>query len=476
MSGGLDELYQQTLERIEKQAGDDGRLGMRILSWITHARRPLSVNELRHGLAVEYSDDGEGLEKFDGENLLSPGSLVDVCAGLVLIDSTSQIVRLVHYTTQEYFDKARLQLFKGAEVDISRACLTYLSYDFDRKLRDTVSIKMDIIYEALRSHPFLDYASHYWFSHVKSGLLVEFKNPVLLKVVARFKSSDNILISARIRRMLNSGLFPQFHLILGDIDLSALEIACELGLEELVTVLLDPSTVTCPISDRSLLFASDAGNLDILKLLLGYGARVNSTAKKLFGATITALGLACRKGHLSVAEFLIESGADIEGNGLVVVPPIHNATVAASGCAHIVDLLLKKGVNVNARDFFGRTACHMAAYHSSADSVRRLLDAGCDPELMDDGGRTALHYAADVSDYNMIKLLLDRGADASVKDGEGTTARNLFERRLEVLGVDNTGIGEQKRRLIERLRQLEQESSTPATNDPKESEANSSNE
>lgn len=105
------------------------------VSWITHARRPLLVGELRHGLAVEYRDDGEGLQEFDEDNLLSPGSLVDVCTGLVIIDSTSQIIRLVHYTTQEYFDNARLHLFKGAEIDMSRARLTYLSCSWDTKLR-----------------------------------------------------------------------------------------------------------------------------------------------------------------------------------------------------------------------------------------------------------------------------------------------------------------------------------------------------
>lgn len=69
MPGGLDELYRQTLERIQKEAGDDGTLGMRILSWITHARRPLLVGELQHGLAVEYCDDGEGLQEFDEDDL-----------------------------------------------------------------------------------------------------------------------------------------------------------------------------------------------------------------------------------------------------------------------------------------------------------------------------------------------------------------------------------------------------------------------
>ena len=49
----LDDLYRETLERIQKQPGEDGTLGMRVLSWITYTRRPLSVDELRHGLAVE---------------------------------------------------------------------------------------------------------------------------------------------------------------------------------------------------------------------------------------------------------------------------------------------------------------------------------------------------------------------------------------------------------------------------------------
>lgn len=195
MPGELDELYRQTLERIKKQAGDDGVLGMRILSWITHARRPLSVDELLHGLAVEFNkdddDDNEVTpEQLDEDNLLSPGSLVDVCADLVIIDSTSQIIRLVHYTTQEFFDKSRLHLFKDAEIDISRACLTYLSYSiFSRFPPRQVAPK------ASQSYHFLDYASHHWFLHVRSGLRVENPDPTLLKTVANYKNTVHIISS-----------------------------------------------------------------------------------------------------------------------------------------------------------------------------------------------------------------------------------------------------------------------------------------
>ena len=453
---------------------------MRILSWITHARRPLLVGELRHGLAVEYCDDGEGLQEFDEDNLLSPGSLVDVCAGLVIIDSTSQIIRLVHYTTQEYFDNARLHLFKGAEVDMSRACLTYLSCSLDPKLRiveepffDSPHIK-EISYEAIRSHPFLDYASHYWFSHVKSGLLAENRDPVFLKVVARFKSSDRILVSVELLQAL-----PYIHMlqILGFVyrESSPLEIASRLGLEELVAVLLDPSTVTCPVVDRSLAQASHGGHLNIVKLLLQYGARVNLTVNDPSDRTTTALGMTCSEGHLSMAEFLIENGADIDGNHSLDLPPLHNA--ASRDRTDIVDLLLKKGANVNARDSIGGTACHMAAAGGAIKSAIRLLDAGCDLELMDDNGMTALHLAANSGNLQIIQILLDRGAGAPAKDKKGQTARNLIEHHLEE-NSNSYGLQgrENIRRLVERLRQLEQNSSETATKDPKESEANSSNE
>lgn len=216
MPEGLDELYRQTLERIQKQAGDDGTLGMRILGWITHARRPLLVGELRHGLPVEYCDDGEGLQEFDEDNLLSPGSLFDICAGLVIIYSTSQIIRLVHYTTRGYFDNTRLHLFKGAKVIMSRACLTYLSCSWDAKLRIVEEPFFDyphnkeFFHEAIQSHPFLDYDSHHWSSHVKSGLLAENRDPVFLKVVARFKSSDRILVPVDLLQALSDNYMVQF--------------------------------------------------------------------------------------------------------------------------------------------------------------------------------------------------------------------------------------------------------------------------
>ena len=173
---------------------------------------------------------------------------------------------------------------------------------------------------------------------------------------------------------------------------SPLEIASRLGLDELVAVLLDPSIVTCLGVDRSLAQASCGGYPDTVKLLLQYGARVNLTVSDPRDRTTTALGIACSERHLSMAEFLIENGADIDGNHSLDLRPLHSA--ASRDRTDIVDLLLKKGANVNARDSIGGTACHMAVRTLGMNSVRRLLDAGCGLELIEYQGMTALHYAS----------------------------------------------------------------------------------
>ena len=483
MPKGLDELYKATLERIQKQAGNDGALGMRVLSWITHARRPFLVDELRYGLAVEYSDNGEDLEEFDEDNLLSPGSLVDVCAGLVIIDSNSRTVRLVHYTTQEYFEKAGIHLFGGAEVDMSRACLTYLSSNSSTVLEnsyvDVSDSKYLMLHETLGTQPFLEYATHFWFSHVKCGLLLENPDSTFLRVVTRFKRSDTIVFASEFYRSFfpTDDVFSPFENPNKLSETYPCEFASTLGLEEFVTVCLDSGTGACPNLGSSLCYASFNGHLEVVKLLRQNGAPINSTVniRVSGGKTFSALEAVCYRGCLSVAEFLIENGANLYGGSSSFYPPIHAA--ADIDRTDIIGLLLKKGVNVDARDSSGQTACHVAASYHQLDAVRCLLDAGCNVELRDDDGRTVL-LCCSTSTYrsiDAITLLVDRGADVTAKNKKGETLRNIVEDKSK---DDNRwsaiySLGDVER-VIEMLRQAEQKSSASATKDSKSNEPSSS--
>ena len=120
----LDEIYDEALTRIERQDHEDVYLAKQILCWISFALRPLTVAEIQHAVAVKPGDTDLDEEALPDEELL-----VSVCAGLVTIDPESNIIRLVHYTTQEYFERIRMTMFPDAQTSIATTCLTYLSFD-----------------------------------------------------------------------------------------------------------------------------------------------------------------------------------------------------------------------------------------------------------------------------------------------------------------------------------------------------------
>jgi hypothetical protein len=82
--------YDVAMERIEQQNEDDKELAKQVFSWITHACRPLSIKELQHALAVM-----PGMTSMDPDAIIDEEILTSVCAGLIVIDEESSIVRLV---------------------------------------------------------------------------------------------------------------------------------------------------------------------------------------------------------------------------------------------------------------------------------------------------------------------------------------------------------------------------------------------
>jgi hypothetical protein len=123
-SQAYDQTYAEAMVRIESQVPDSRDLAKQALSWIICARRPLTSTELQHALAVEINSS-----QFDDQNLTEITDVLNVCAGLVTVEEESDIVHLIHYTTQEYFERTWHSWFPNAQMDVTKACLTYLSLD-----------------------------------------------------------------------------------------------------------------------------------------------------------------------------------------------------------------------------------------------------------------------------------------------------------------------------------------------------------
>ena len=94
LSTDLTHAFQSTIQRISSLSTARRDLAFKVLMWLSHARRPLTVLELQHAMALRLED-----HDLDRDNLPSLRTLVDCCCGLVEVDSESSIIRLVHPLT-----------------------------------------------------------------------------------------------------------------------------------------------------------------------------------------------------------------------------------------------------------------------------------------------------------------------------------------------------------------------------------------
>lgn len=105
-------------------------------------------------------------------------------------------------------------------------------------------------------------------------------------------------------------------------------------------------------------------------------------------------------------------------------------TVAAFfGHLDIVDLLLKNGADVNARERDSReTALMEASDAGHSDIVALLLKNGADVHIRNGNGQTALHLAIKEDHRKILPLLLAAGADPYAQNGRGETGFELAEK------------------------------------------------
>jgi len=154
---GLGGAYCTTLDQIKEQGVEKARLGMAALMWVSYAERPLKADELLHALAIET-----GSPNVNSDNILSIGILLACCPGLVVVDKEASIVRLIHFTLQEYL-RAHPQLFGTAHSAMAETCLSYLN---SQQVKDLSTIPSP----DLQSTPFVEYSSLYWGVHAKRKL------------------------------------------------------------------------------------------------------------------------------------------------------------------------------------------------------------------------------------------------------------------------------------------------------------------
>ena len=389
--------YDEVMERIKQQPTE--KLALRVLLWIVYAARPLRLGELQHAIAI---DELEPDDRSISEESLTPSSIIiNACAGMVKIDEASNIIGLVHKTTQEYFDKNGPKLFPHAQSDIGTRCLKYLSLEvfsegacstgepYDRRLTENVLLK----YAAQN----LGYHMHDMVEHTLNSLKLDF-----------FLDEDKLSCATQ-ALFVNTPLslykkhYPQ--------RFCGVHYAAYFGLKDILRLLLvnpkfDPDTKDS-YGRTPLSWATTNGHEAVVKLLLQTG-KVDINSKDQDERT--PLSLAAKNGHEAVVKLLLETNeVDINSRDLLNQTPLLRAV--KNGYEAVLNLLLKTGkVDINSRDKTNQTPLLQAAEKGHEAVVKLLLQTGkVDINLKDQDERTPLSLAAGNGHEAVVKLLLETG-------------------------------------------------------------------
>ncbi|KAN0141504.1 Ankyrin repeat-containing domain protein [Lactarius tabidus] len=219
--------------------------------------------------------------------------------------------------------------------------------------------------------------------------------------------------------------------------------------------------------------ASYYGNLELIRLLLGYGAKAdtecdngeNPLHKVSYGKYkhpedgvsvaglllkhgvdvntrnkdhLTPLYVASYVGNIEIVRLLLDHGADPESNaeGHIGEKPLHQVSYgkyrSPEDGVRVAQLLLERGADVNTRRKDDQTPLHVASYFGNVEIVLLLLDHGADPEAAwGDQEAKPLHrvslgeYRSLEGGLRVAQLLLDHGTDVNTRRKDNQTPLHL---------------------------------------------------
>lgn len=442
----VNDIYAGILQRISDQKiAADRTLGLKVLSRIVCAHRPLSLSELQHVLSVE-----PGATVFDPDLDYDQEEILSSTAGLVTVDSDKNAVRLVHTTLQEFFNQGnnRNRWFPQAEVEMASACLTYLNFDDF----STLSIRDEDFDAHKAEFPFLAYASQYWGVHVHDA---GFDPEIQAAAVELIKEPRRMAVYIRAAWYIDQGSASW------DVrkEVDGLHVCAWFGLSSVVPA-LDPAELDIDVQESTygqtpLMYACRAGHVEMVQQLLNLGASINLVSARgrtaLFEAILhnradvvnilltrsdlcinavnekeynrTALLLAVRLGHVNIAASLLEHhDININQPDSSGITALYLATFKNN--VPIVQLLLQKPeIDVDRSDSMsGRSPLIIAAERNHTLVVELLLENGADPLIQDrQSGGTALLRAADYGCISVIETMLRHKVNLHCRDADGRT-------------------------------------------------------
>ncbi|KAL7926757.1 hypothetical protein ACQKWADRAFT_318066 [Trichoderma austrokoningii] len=359
----LDAMYADAYERMANQETESAEMAEAVLFWVICSRRDLTVRDLQQVYATQELSDGELLAELD---LPDDDLLIEACGGLITVDAESQIVRLVHYTAQQFFEKHHKLLVERARLTLARISLKYLTLP---NFSSGACITDDDMSFRLEQNQFLEYAAKYWG--------VEIAQIDSAEIIPKL---DNLISSS-----------------------TALEAA-----NQAWSLKTDRCTNWSQDFHRNvpaLVMVSAFDAQDILRYMISSkGHAVDGRGDD----GETALMRSAAFGHANNVQVLLELGAEVDAQDHAD----ETALQRAARCGHedVISVLLEKGADVNLKASGDWTALMSAVSSANIDAAKMLMEAGADIRAETEWGDSALSIATRDGLEAVANLLLDKGA------------------------------------------------------------------
>ncbi|KAK8111993.1 uncharacterized protein PG998_008450 [Apiospora kogelbergensis] len=441
-------VYNDTMERICCQLPGHKKWAMQVLGWLTYNMRPLKVVELQHALEME---PGRTTLELD-ENMFQADYLSSICAGLVTVETISGTIQLVHYTTQEYLRSFTHRWFPKIHSIIVTSCVTYIS------LQELSTSLMDESNDELQQkYPFYDYAIRSWLDHALH-ISWEEDNTTAQVILSYLQKVPNgvVMYWYRVKDMW----YYQRRS-------TGLHIAAGLGCQTIILGMLNHHSIDERDShgQAPLSYAIDMGQLGAAQFLVELGAEFEgdnwAVSHALRRNNITMTKLLIEHSSLGKAAFTSMSSLLINAQerqtleslvhelGVEVNHPIRygpkaiNIFIEKWRSIDMVRLLLDNGADVNSQDTLRRVTplCRVCEIHAyDVEMAKFLIERKANVNSADYERRTPLIFAVSNGKYDVARLLLEAGADASAATRDGETPLLVASREAVTNGTNNAPI------------------------------------
>jgi ankyrin repeat protein len=172
------------------------------------------------------------------------------------------------------------------------------------------------------------------------------------------------------------------------------------------------------------------------------------------GADLTCLHIAAANGHIKVADLLIKKGANIEATDYEGKTPLMIA--AEVGNVQFIEFLLDNGANIEAQDDYEKTCLRLAIASEQCEDaekkevVKLLIEHGANVNATDKYDISALISAVYQKYYDIAKLLIESGANMDVRDEDDSTLIDIsfynHDHKMLKLLIENGAITDAKDR------------------------------